>query len=298
MIIDCHCHAGKGDGLSGPWDTDAPLDNYLQWCRQSGINKSVIFAAFHSNYAIANAEVAKIVHSNTERFYGFAFVHSQRDAGRIFEMVKTAVEDYGFKGIKLHRADATISREVCEVAQMFGLPILYDPMGDIAGMESAVSEYPQVNFIIPHLSSFADDWKAQKGCITLLERYPNAYADTSGVRRFDVLQEAIKRAGAKKFLFGSDGPWLHPGVELSKIYALNLSIKARRMILSENLLNLMPKERAKPKSCSCKTCLNYEIDLTPNVQILSRTGKSNIFTQRSNVPKKKIPKPYLDHEIS
>jgi len=23
MIIDSHCHAGKGDGLTGPWDTDA-----------------------------------------------------------------------------------------------------------------------------------------------------------------------------------------------------------------------------------------------------------------------------------
>ena len=20
-IIDCHCHAGTGDGLTGPWDT-------------------------------------------------------------------------------------------------------------------------------------------------------------------------------------------------------------------------------------------------------------------------------------
>jgi hypothetical protein len=23
MIIDCHCHSGKGDGLTGPWDTNA-----------------------------------------------------------------------------------------------------------------------------------------------------------------------------------------------------------------------------------------------------------------------------------
>jgi hypothetical protein len=25
MIIDCHCHSGKGDLLTGPWDTDAPI---------------------------------------------------------------------------------------------------------------------------------------------------------------------------------------------------------------------------------------------------------------------------------
>ena len=23
-VIDCHCHAGEGDGLTGPWDTRAP----------------------------------------------------------------------------------------------------------------------------------------------------------------------------------------------------------------------------------------------------------------------------------
>jgi PqqA peptide cyclase len=29
MIVDCHCHAGDGDGFTGPWDTTAPLDRYL-----------------------------------------------------------------------------------------------------------------------------------------------------------------------------------------------------------------------------------------------------------------------------
>jgi hypothetical protein len=29
MIVGCHCHAGKGDGLTGPWDTRAPLGKYI-----------------------------------------------------------------------------------------------------------------------------------------------------------------------------------------------------------------------------------------------------------------------------
>ncbi len=44
MIIDCHCHAGKGDGFTGPWDTSAPLERYLQRAEQAGINKTVLFA--------------------------------------------------------------------------------------------------------------------------------------------------------------------------------------------------------------------------------------------------------------
>ncbi|SHO60754.1 amidohydrolase family protein [Algoriphagus zhangzhouensis] len=259
LIIDSHCHAGKGDGLTGPWDTNAPLKDYLKWCDRSQITKSVLFAAFHSNYAIANREVAKIVNSNPQRFYGFAFVHASRDTGRIFDLVKIAVNEYGFKGIKVHRADSQLSREICQVARYFRLPILYDPMGDIGGTECAISEYPDVNFIIPHLGSFADDWKAQKNCIGLLERYPNAFADTSGIRRFDVLQEAVQRAGSSKFLFGSDGPWLHPGVELYKVKALEISRKDKESILSKNFLKLISNSNSKIKSCSCQTCKNYVI---------------------------------------
>ncbi len=34
MIIDCHCHAGQGEGLLDHWSTAAPLDAYLRRGRQ------------------------------------------------------------------------------------------------------------------------------------------------------------------------------------------------------------------------------------------------------------------------
>ena len=49
MIIDSHCHAGKGDGLTGPWDTDAPLGAYLRRAVRAGIGRTVLFAAFSSD---------------------------------------------------------------------------------------------------------------------------------------------------------------------------------------------------------------------------------------------------------
>src|SRR5262249_32501090 len=161
MIIDAHCHAGKGDGLTGPWDTDAPLDLYVRRSREAGIERSVLFAAFHSNYAEANRRVARIVASRPEQFYGFAFVNAERDRGRIASLVDTAVRRYGFRGIKVHRHDARISREVCEVARAYSLPIIYDVMGEVSAVELLATEYPDVSFIIPHLGSFADDWRAQ-----------------------------------------------------------------------------------------------------------------------------------------
>jgi predicted TIM-barrel fold metal-dependent hydrolase len=124
VIVDCHCHAGAGDGLTGPWDTRARLRDYARRAREAGIERTVLFAAFCSNYAAANREVARIVAAHPARFYGFAFVNPARDAGRVGTMVREAVQRYGFVGIKVHRHDARITREVCEVARAFRLPVL------------------------------------------------------------------------------------------------------------------------------------------------------------------------------
>ena len=87
MIIDCHCHAGKGDLLTGPWDTDAPIETYLRRAQTAGIDKTVIFSPFHSNYAQANAHTARIAAQYPGRFLCFAFVNARRDRGRIHQVV-------------------------------------------------------------------------------------------------------------------------------------------------------------------------------------------------------------------
>jgi predicted TIM-barrel fold metal-dependent hydrolase len=244
MIIDCHCHAGKGDGLTGPWDTDASLDRYLARADRARIDRTVLFPAFHSDYAVANREVAKIVAAAPGRFWGFAFIHAERDRGRVRSMVHTAVEQYGFVGIKVHRHDARLSAEICQAARAFRLPVLYDPTGEVSIAELLAAEYPDVNFIFPHLGSFADDWAAQQALIDPLSRHPNIYADTSAIRRYDVLEEAVRRAGPEKILFGSDGPWLHPGVELAKVLALGLRSADQALVLGGNLLRLIGRTPA------------------------------------------------------
>ncbi|KAM3111251.1 amidohydrolase family protein [Phormidesmis sp. 146-33] len=239
MIIDCHCHAGKGDLLTGPWSTDAPVESYLRRAKTAGIDRTVIFAPFHSDYAKANRNTAQIIAQHSKRYIGFAMVHCERDRDRIYPMVHQAVTQWNFRGIKVHRHDAPATREVCEVAQAFNLPLLYDPANETDLVDLLASQYPKVNFIIPHLGSFGDDWRAHLRVIDQLVRFPNVYADTSGVRRFDYLVQAIKRAGTHKILFGSDGPWLHPGLELQKVRLLGLPPQQLDQILGKNLLKLI-----------------------------------------------------------
>jgi uncharacterized protein len=238
MILDCHCHAGVGDGLTGPWDTRASLAKARVWAAAAGIDHTVLFPAFHSDYAAANRAVAAIVAADRRRYSGFAFVHPVRDAGRVGAMVGDLVLRHGFRGIKVHRYDARITREICETARRLRVPVLYDVMGEVSAAGLLAAEYPDVDFIIPHLGSFADDWSAQATFCGVLADRPNVYTDTSGVRRFDLLVRAVQRAGAHKVLFGSDGPWLHPGLELAKIRFLNLPPADEALILGGNFQRL------------------------------------------------------------
>lgn len=243
MIIDCHCHAGKGDRLTAPWNTEAAIGPYLRRARASGIAKTVVVAAFHSDYAKANADLARIVARHPGRLIGFAFVHSRRDAGRIFELVGDAVRNWQFRGIKVHGAEAMPTREVCDAARAFHLPMLLDVASRAEVIDLLAPQFPDVNFIVAHLGSFTDDWRAHQQVAYQLARYPNVYADTSGVRRFDYVVEAVKRGGARKVLFGSDGPWLHPGLELHKIRLLGLPKDQERLVLGGNAMRLLRRAR-------------------------------------------------------
>ncbi|XVV08748.1 amidohydrolase family protein [Actinoplanes sp. CA-131856] len=245
-IIDAHCHAGPGDGFTGPWDTAAPLGDYLRRCDEAGITGSNLFAAFHSDYAAANEQVARIVAARPGRFTGFAMVHADRDRGRVAAMIARAVDGLGLVGIKVHRHDARLSREICAVARRWRLPVLYDPAGETSTVALSAAEFPDVDFVIPHLGSFADDWSAQTAFITVLAEHPNVYTDTSGIRRFDLLVRAVRRAGAHKVLFGSDGPWLHPGLELAKVRLLGLPRAAEELVLGGTFRRLTSRVRRPP----------------------------------------------------
>jgi hypothetical protein len=246
LIVDAHCHAGRGDLLTEPWRTAAPLGAYLRRARDTGIDRTIVLPASHTDYGVANRELARLVAAHRPRLIGFAGIHAARDAGRIHAMVAQAVLRYGFRGLKVHGDEAQPTREVCAAALAFRLPVLVDVGGQAWHIEMFAPEYRDVNFIIAHLGSFADDFRAMQQVVDQLVRHPNVYADTSGVRRFDYIVQAVRRAGPGKLLFGSDGPWLHPGVEITKIRLLGLDPREEALVLGGNALRLLRDRPLRP----------------------------------------------------
>jgi predicted TIM-barrel fold metal-dependent hydrolase len=239
VIVDIHCHAGKGDGFRGPWDTEARIDAHLERARAAGIHKTVVFPVFNADYASANARLARIVHAYPTELIGFGAINPARDAARADGMIRRAVEEYGFRGLKVHGYDSFPNRAVCEAARRFRIPILVDVVRRVAAVEMLAEQYPDLNFIIPHLGGFADDWMVHMQVIDQLCRFANVYADTSGMRYWEVLVRAVERAGPHKLLFGSDGPLLHPALELHKIKLLHLPPSQEALITGGNALRLM-----------------------------------------------------------
>ena len=167
MIIDCHCHAGEGDGFTGPWDTAAPLGPPPRARARGRHRTTVLFSAFHSDYARQPGGGAHRRVPARTACIGFAFVHAARDRGRIRALVRDAVERYGFCGIKVHRYDARH-----HARGLRGRRARFASAGalrrDGRGRRPSSCwrrSIPMSPFIIPHLGSFADDWRAQVALI-------------------------------------------------------------------------------------------------------------------------------------
>jgi predicted TIM-barrel fold metal-dependent hydrolase len=238
LVIDAHCHAGRGQAMSAPWTAKADVEITLRHMAEAGIDRTVIFPINNAEYERPNREIAAICARYPDKFIGFAKHDPQTEAGRIRAMLRQEVEELGLKGLKLHRLP---TREVLDAVAELGIPILYHPE-KVSNFHLIASEYPQIPFIMAHLGSFASrDWTEHIAAIDAARRYPNVYLDTSSVVFFQFLEKAAKEAGPEKLIFGSDGPELDSRVELYKVKLLKLPPAEEAKVLGGNIRRLLPK---------------------------------------------------------
>ena len=236
QIIDAHCHAGRGEAMSAPWNTLADVEVTLRHMAEAGIDRTVIFPINNREYGKPNREIAAICRRHPDKFIGFAKHDPQTESGWIGALLRQEVEQLGLKGLKLHRLP---TREVLDAVAELRIPILYHPE-KVSNFHIIAAEYPRIPFIMAHLGNFASrDWTEHVAAIDICRRYPNVYLETSSVVFFKFLEMAAKEAGPDKLIFGSDGPELDSRVELHKIKLLKLKPADEAKVLGGNILRLL-----------------------------------------------------------
>jgi predicted TIM-barrel fold metal-dependent hydrolase len=236
LIIDVHCHAGKGEAMTAPWTSYADPQVTLRRAAEAGIDKTVIFPIHNPTYEKANREIAELVAKHPDRFIGFAKHDPETEAGKIRRLLTQEVREMGLKGLKLHKLP---TREVLDTAAELKIPILYHP-SKVSDYHQIASLYPEIPFIMAHLGSFASaNYAEHLAAIDVAKRYPNVYLETSSVVFFEFLELAARELPPEKILFGSDGPLVDSRVELFKIRLLKLSKEHEAKILSGNAQRLL-----------------------------------------------------------
>lgn len=183
----------------------------------------------------SNENLAKVVARHPDRFVGL-FHTKDPGAPETADQLKLAVEEWGFRGIKLlgprvdYAWDDPKLLPMWQYAAEKKLPVLihFGPLGKAGGVVyhrnmnpltiyPIARDYPDINFVIPHF-----------GCgypqelLQLMWSCPNVHVDTSGSNQwmqwmpypFDLeiaFRKYYETVGPKRIIFGTDSFWFPRG---------------------------------------------------------------------------------------
>lgn len=242
MIIDCHNHVGE------PWgtkDRQTP-DELLEKMDRAGIDMAVIFGFKYENYD--NEYTYKAVKAHPDRFIGFAEIAPWRHPNYA-EIVKSDIEKYGFKGIKIHAmahsfkmSSVGVLKPIFEVAREKKIPIIAYSGDELYATPIAfryiAAEFPDVPIIMAHSGFMQNTPEA----IMVAKEFKNIYLEhASGIS--GGIMESLKEIGAERILMGTDTPYWDFEVQMKKIEVAVPDLKDRGKIIGENIAKLLELQR-------------------------------------------------------
>jgi uncharacterized protein len=246
MIIDAHCHilpSEQGLEIALRYMADANVDHTI--LVPGGMIPVLGFGDFLrgrqalTTSAPDNDFVRSVFSKYPREFSGFFQVdpafHMQDDWDE--------ASAQGFLGFKLNPLVNRVSlvapevKELCEYLVSRDLPlythIVLQGDASLDALELLLKDFRKLKLILGHMGFASTDLSA----IQLASRFENVYLETS-VGSFVAIQEAVRRIGARRIIFGSEGPVHHVGAELRKIELLRLPTEDQERICAGNICEL------------------------------------------------------------
>lgn len=242
MIFDMHMHVDELPGLG--WSM--PAQRCVEAMDRAGIGAAVIMTV--TDMPEINPQALELIADacaeHPGRLFGFMRVHPWYGDEAV-AILDRAVTRHGFRGLKLHpvstlaQPGGTESVRLIRRAAELGVPTLFhcgdDPMTTPEAIAVAAQACPEATIILGHMGGYAHTEEA----IRVAERLPNVLLETSANPYPDRIADAVRRVGAERVLFGSDGPVCSPELEVEKIRMLGLSEHDERRVLGANALELL-----------------------------------------------------------
>lgn len=249
LIIDAHCHVVP---------TTEGVQTLYQRMEEAGVQTTVVvpggmiptlgFADF------LRGTQALITSSPANRFILDLALSSQGKVKAFYQIdpLYDEPEDIheaaasGFSGFKLNPLVNRVAFEdgpLWELLDAVGqheMPlyahITLSGQASLEAFESMVKRFPGLPFILGHMGFASTDLSA----IKLAQRYENVHLETS-IGSYAAICEALKRLGAGRLIFGSEGPVHHPIAELTKLRACCRDENELELVLGKNIINLLER---------------------------------------------------------
>jgi predicted TIM-barrel fold metal-dependent hydrolase len=245
-IIDSHVHLKHGDAAR----TEFPARVIVEIMDKTGIDKSVVFAmSTTTRRSIEMAERAVAEYPDRLIPYAYALPHYERP---VIKELEAALAGRLFRGIKIHAGECTLAEyiidPVLKLAGRFGVPCLIDAAGNHAVAKRLAEAFPENDLIFAHMGAYeTKNAKLVDSFIQLAAEHRRVRLDLSGVALEAKIGEAVRRLGAGKLIWGTDGPYAHPDLvtfardELEKVRRLPISQDEKDDILGGNIARLLKR---------------------------------------------------------
>lgn len=232
-IFDAHIHIGDYFDINARF----PASELFAYLNRYNISRAAL-SAVTKDIAADNRLVLDALKQDPQRIVALA--HVDPTAADAMERVDQAARD-GFKGLKLHPHydaymvfDSRITFGVLERAARHRMAVLIHtgtpPMTTPIHVGYLAQHFPEVNFIAGHMGLVDSSLET----VEAGKMAENLFMDTTAASVTSVIEDAMNRLGAHRFVWGTDAPYLNFESEFFKLLSLRVGEEAKKQILWDN----------------------------------------------------------------
>jgi uncharacterized protein len=251
LVIDGHIHIGKWRHAATFACVDEAVAESQAYCNAHGVDAFCAMGGgtFHPGYDYreGNDFLLEVWNRLKDRLIPFFNINPNDSKKNIMDELGR-MHKAGMRCIKLHNShqenypgDGPRLMELFEFADAHRM-LVFNHAWNPDVILKISKEFPRTDFVYGHYGS----WQGNQD--EVLRKRENVYTNVWCLDRLGWLEQGIKKVGAHKFMFGSDG-FLNPlSVGIGPVVFASISDEDKRHILGINVARLLDKVNALPDS--------------------------------------------------